>query len=43
MTRLHYERAVKTPYELEPACAKRNEMGARGHRGRARGVSPRRL
>jgi Xaa-Pro dipeptidase len=31
LTRLHYDRAVKTPYELE--CMRRaNELGARGHR-----------
>jgi Xaa-Pro dipeptidase len=31
LTRLHYDRAVKTPYELE--CMRRaNALGARGHR-----------
>jgi Xaa-Pro dipeptidase len=31
LKRLHYDRAVKTPYELE--CMRRaNELGARGHR-----------
>jgi Xaa-Pro dipeptidase len=31
LTRLHFDRAVKTPYEL--ACMRRaNEIGARGHR-----------
>ncbi len=34
LTRLHYDRAVKTAYELE--CMRRaNELGARGHRAAA--------
>ena len=42
LSRLHYDRAVKTGYEIE--CLRRaSALGVRGHRAALRGVSRRRL
>ncbi len=42
LARLHFDRAVKTPYEL--ACMRHaSELGARGHRGGPGRFPPRRL